>query len=626
MVEGPVHRLIKWAWSDKDRSSVPDDTLRLWGTTLAWFLTTPNRFVRDGATKGLVCLFTNRLSLLQQVLEIFTEVNDPYVSERLFAAAYGCAMRSSNEGLRELALWVYREVFENGCPPAHILLRDYARGIIELAASRGLDLEIDMERIRPPYRSEWIGDVPGVGEFEAADLSGEAITDENRASWRLYHSVIDHGDFSQYIIPRGIEKISRSPLRQALSGEKLIEFKSFVLPYLNGDIVDDPGFDISVARRWILSRVLELGWTAERFGSFDNRVSSYGYHSSHTCKPERMGKKYQWIAYHELLARLTDNLVFKGDDPAGTREPYLGPWQLDARDIDPSCLIRRTHRELWQTHSNTWWCPLPVDTWDTPVDDGQWLRDSADMLDVRRLLQLTGPEDESRWLNLRSDYMWEAPRELDEHGLEMPRRKIDYWIRSFIVRRSDSERFRSWAEDYKPQDTIVPEDINMYSTFMGEMFWSPAYRYHRLKLSSCTSPEVQPIAPDDRYLWESDVYDCSVKENIAICTPSKWLVDRLGLSWQGTEGQYRSCNGELVAFDPSVYNPGPGALLVNRDNLLACLEDEGWELFWIVNGEKNIFGRGDYKGRLRAEGVYSADGEEVIGSLNYEFIPPHGGQ
>ena len=115
------------------------------------------------------------------------------------------------------------------------------------------------KQIRPPYRREWIGDVPGVGEFEAADLSGEAITDEDRASWRLYHS-IDHADFSQYIIPRGVGKISLSPLCQALFGEKLIEFKSFVLPYLNGDIVDDLGFDISLARRWILSRVFELGW------------------------------------------------------------------------------------------------------------------------------------------------------------------------------------------------------------------------------------------------------------------------------------------------------------------------------------------------------------------------------
>jgi hypothetical protein len=240
-------------------------------------------------------------------------------------------------------------------------------------------------------------------------------------------------------------------------------------------------------------------------------------------------------------------------------------------------------------------------------------------------LEVTRPEDESRWLNLRSHYMWEAPRESDQHGFEMPRRRIDYWIRSFIVKKTDSDRFRSWAENYKSQDTIVPEDINMYSTFMGEMFWSTAYHYHRPKLQSPDSPEVELIAPDDRYLWESETYDCSVTENIAICTPSKWLVDHLGLSWQGTEGEYYSHDGQLVAFDPSICNPGPGALLVKRDTLLTCLEDEGCELFWIVSAEKNIFGRGDHKGRLRAEGVYCVHGEEVTGSLNYEFTPPHGG-
>jgi hypothetical protein len=106
-------------------------------------------------------------------------------------------------------------------------------------------------------------------------------------------------------------------LRQVLSGEGLKEFESFVLPYLNGDIVDNPGFDVSVARRWIPTRVFELGWSAEQFGFC-------GYHSSHTSKPERMVKKYQWIAYHELLARLTDNFVFEGNYLAGMSEPYFG--------------------------------------------------------------------------------------------------------------------------------------------------------------------------------------------------------------------------------------------------------------------------------------------------------------
>jgi hypothetical protein len=37
MIEGPIRRDIVWAWSDRDRTSVSYDTLRLWGMTLACF-------------------------------------------------------------------------------------------------------------------------------------------------------------------------------------------------------------------------------------------------------------------------------------------------------------------------------------------------------------------------------------------------------------------------------------------------------------------------------------------------------------------------------------------------------------------------------------------------------------
>jgi len=58
----------------------------------------------------------------------------PYVTERLYAVAYGCAMRSfDDDAIKGLALAVYEIIFENGSPPVHILLRDYARGVIELA-------------------------------------------------------------------------------------------------------------------------------------------------------------------------------------------------------------------------------------------------------------------------------------------------------------------------------------------------------------------------------------------------------------------------------------------------------------------------------------------------------------
>ena len=88
---GAVDRLLEWSTSMEDRSYINDDSLELCGIALSWFLTSSHRYVRDRATKGLVRLFQNRLAVLGRVLKLFLSVNDPYVSERLYAAAYGAA-------------------------------------------------------------------------------------------------------------------------------------------------------------------------------------------------------------------------------------------------------------------------------------------------------------------------------------------------------------------------------------------------------------------------------------------------------------------------------------------------------------------------------------------------------
>ena len=64
--------------------------------------------------------------------------------------------------------------------------------------------------------------------------------------------------------------------------------------------------------------------------TIDKRLDRlYSLHE--TCKPERLGKKYTWIALHELLARLSDNVEYRED--SGGLEPtlYNGPWQFNRR-------------------------------------------------------------------------------------------------------------------------------------------------------------------------------------------------------------------------------------------------------------------------------------------------------
>ena len=47
----------------------------------------------------------------------------------------------------------YNSVFKKGNPPKHILLRDYARNTIEYAIYKNPKIKIDINLIRPPYKS-----------------------------------------------------------------------------------------------------------------------------------------------------------------------------------------------------------------------------------------------------------------------------------------------------------------------------------------------------------------------------------------------------------------------------------------------------------------------------------------
>ncbi len=165
-----VDRLVDWAWAANDKSRVEDESIRLCGVALAWFLTTSHRFLRDRAMKALVNLLSNRLHVLRELLQQFRTVNDLYVLERLLAVAYGCVMRSvDDEQIQALAQEVYDWLFNDSRPPAHILLRDYARGVVEYALHRGLTIAGDADKIRPPYQSDWV-EIPTKEEIDALKL------------------------------------------------------------------------------------------------------------------------------------------------------------------------------------------------------------------------------------------------------------------------------------------------------------------------------------------------------------------------------------------------------------------------------------------------------------------------
>jgi hypothetical protein len=195
-----VDRLLKWSWSDQDLSHLTDDSVFLAAVTLSWFLTTPNRFVRDKATKGLVSLLQNRLQLLKKLLVKFETVDDPYITERLLAVTYGSVLRNPKDtaNIKSVAIYIYSRFFKHNRPPVHALIRDYARGVIEVARINKINLRYSIRNTEPPYQSVWPKRIPSLKSINKKySLEGYAVQDNGlRTIW----SSLTFDDFGRYEI------------------------------------------------------------------------------------------------------------------------------------------------------------------------------------------------------------------------------------------------------------------------------------------------------------------------------------------------------------------------------------------------------------------------------------------
>ena len=75
--QSPVDRLVAWASGLSSDNEVDTAVVDLAATTIAWMFTTPNRFLRDRATKSLVTLLTGRTEPTVRLMDRFSEGDDP---------------------------------------------------------------------------------------------------------------------------------------------------------------------------------------------------------------------------------------------------------------------------------------------------------------------------------------------------------------------------------------------------------------------------------------------------------------------------------------------------------------------------------------------------------------------
>ncbi|WP_228779982.1 AVAST type 2 anti-phage system protein Avs2 [Aquiflexum lacus] len=600
--DSSVKRLIDWAWSKTDKSHISDESVLLSGITLAWFHTSTNRKLRDCSTKALVCLFENRLDVLIELLKKFEGVNDPYVYERLFAVSYGCSIRTSRkEGLVNLSNYIYQTIFENKTEVyPHVLLRDYARGVIEFTKFSGFELPFDFEEVRPPYKSS----------FPKKIMTNVEIQDKYKFDY-------EDKDFKRYYSSQN------SILSSMKTGTNYGDFGRYTfssaLEYWNVNINDLK----NLALEWIFEK---YGYDVELHGEYDSNTSS---HNRQTSAIERIGKKYQWLAFHEMMARVSDNFrkYESWDFDKEIERPYLGPWDPFVRDIDPTTLISKTGKYDDEQPQEFWWARNELFNWDCTNDE--WINNHTALPSIEKILQVKDNNGEE-WLILEGYPSWSEPKKIGEEKWDQPHKELWCHLRSYIVNDDEFELFKNWAFKQDFMGRWMPESGDRHEIFSREYYWSPAQNYFMTEYNGGNQwTEVfdrefgkyisQIHVTAQGFLWEKG-FDKSKEETISFLKPSKLIYDGLKLKYSYKEGEFLDSFGEVQCFAPNVYHDSKSYLLVKKSPILKFLQENSYKMIWTVLGEKLITGGRsfgpDYPGRLEISGAYFFDKEDLKGIIN----------
>ena len=601
-----------------------------------WLLSSSNRMLRDYTSEAMIEILRNEFDLCIVILKAFEKVNDPYIIERLYGVVFGACCKRRRKGNTvyiALAEYVYSTIFDQEFIYPDILLRDYARLIIERFLWENPDYNgcIVHEKIIPPYKS-----------FPIEQIDEDYINKKyDGGLWQIKSSMSFeghgmYGDFGRYV------------------------FQS-ALKYF--DVDEDEMY--KQAMSFIIN---DLGYTNE----LDKGNNHWGYDRSETKKVERIGKKYQWIAMHNILARVSDQCDI--DTDYSETPKFEGPWEPFVRDFDPTLNFKLTKSdeipifdEISELKKATRDEHLKVDV--SNIDSvSEWLdSDGIFFAEMPKALILSDSNG-TQWIRL-SNYICSGREQLKAERL-----LTWSWLYAYFVTEEQFEQFQVAATDRVDFSSSkgIGLDPQSYSVFNREYPWSPScdllnksssvesgvvlnmpeekeveqevlnvefleqylksldadsnqvfsdqeLNQHLFKKEIVRKPVLKQIGEiihaSINLVWESE-YDASKDNTLSMNVPCPMLIEQLHLHQADIDGLYYDSNKKIAAFDLNISQKESGVVL-RKDLLDAFLKKNNLNLIWFVRASKELHS-GEDLGILRygdRSGAYFYNGTEITSNI-----------
>lgn len=580
--------LLRWA-GEANLSGVHASVALPAARLLAWTTTTSQRAQRQAAIRGLTRALAACPEILPDFLPDFLKLDDAYVVEGVLIAVLGVVLHGRAEAICTLAARLVHDTqFSSGNARwCHITIRHYARCIVEEAHARGWMSDVDLTVVRPPYRSALpLDDLPNKDELrEAQKASGYH---------RVAHSCFGH-DFYWYVMgaTSGRKHFLATPLPESSEPIRALGAVSGL-----GRQSTSPVFDVNLSARFVVWNTIQLGWTAERFDAFDTaEYNAYAGRIAGDGRTERIGKKYQWIGWHTMLAYLADNYEMLPNWDK-TPQVYDTPHQISRIEmLDPSRWLYTAAPKTQRPPPDGFWNLQPTPRWPNPNREGihSWAAAPSNDLLPADLIHHTpdlppawGP---GPWLQLATEHCWEDHQAPGQWGIGKSYR-ADIWWQVWPVliethnlpnlcRKLDKlgvqQRLAGTGRIDGPSDSTT--SLTAWPDLLGDFdegfrlglhssygIWLPVPWMHMAAYSGHPDRE---------------------NEDGPVLMP--W--PRLFREWNLSVDLEKGCimQGEEVVFGLAGWSMGQDVLFARPELLLRLLANSAYSLIWLMRGERRAF-------------------------------------
>ena len=395
----------------------------------------------------------------------------------------------------------------------------------------------------------------------------------------------------------------------------------------------------------------ELGYQGELFDDYDGFVNRFSYDRHRVVKIERIGKKYQWIAMYNILARISDYYPMKSwFSKEEESMSYDGPWEPYVRDFDPtlnmynlSCddapyfsqvnehirkaiqennTIRKSSvfdEDAWTNSNSIFFEYQKEDLLLTDSEENQWvvLSKYADtgrndlaydkflvwnwlygyFVTDEQLTILRKYADEN--INLLNSDIAGIPQTYTLYSREYPwssgsKSVLDYQWKEVELMTSETKTVIKTIEE--PQFSWIDTLLNKYSgkndtseIDLDEDFNIPTVTKTYTKEEPVTIELGRILNATQDLLWEEE-FDASKEDALSYFHPCAEIINTLGLKQKKYDGYYYNESDVLTAFDTDLTKQKAG-LIIRKEALDKFLNIKNLHLVWFINASKEIHGK-----------------------------------